>query len=149
MICLQISCLPKLSCRARFVPAGPLAGAWSIESTGLRYECSHANELRLANYSLFALFGLAAANEAVLTVLGLRGPPCQSCRMTLYPMLAFKPALLSVFVVVMGGLPCLACAGGPFETKKRRAMTPLLYAEVVIWGLLLGFTGGQHVCPAT
>ncbi|KAI3429288.1 hypothetical protein D9Q98_005384 [Chlorella vulgaris] len=83
-----------------FVPYA--TGAWSIESTGLRYECSHANELRLANYSLFALFGLAAANEAVLTVLGLRG--------------------------------------GPFETKKRRAMTPLLYAEVVIWGLLLGFT---------
>ena len=49
------------------------AGAWSIEGTGLRYECSHATELRLANYSLFALFGLAAINEAVLTVMGLRG----------------------------------------------------------------------------
>jgi hypothetical protein len=69
--------------------------------------------------------------------------------MALHLTLAFNPALLSVLAVVMGGLPCLACAGGPFETKKRRAMTPLLYAEVVIWGLLLGFTGGQHVCPAT
>lgn len=49
------------------------AGAWSIEGTGLQYDCTHANELRVANYSLFALFGLAAINEAVLTVMGLRG----------------------------------------------------------------------------
>lgn len=32
-------------------------------------------------------------------------------------------------------------AGGPFETKKRRPMEPLLYLEVVLWFLLLCFTG--------
>jgi hypothetical protein len=78
------------------------AGAYSIEGTGLKYECAHATELRVANYSLFATFGLAAINEAVLTVLGLRG--------------------------------------GPFETRKRRFMNPLLYLEIVLWGLLLAFT---------
>ena len=34
-----------------------------------------------------------------------------------------------------------ACpAGGPFETRKRRFMNPLLYLEVALWFLLLCFT---------
>jgi hypothetical protein len=49
------------------------AGKYSIEGTGLKYDCDHVTELRVANYSLFALFGLAAVNEAVMVIIGLRG----------------------------------------------------------------------------
>ncbi|KAI3429289.1 hypothetical protein D9Q98_005385 [Chlorella vulgaris] len=83
-----------------FVPYA--TGAWSIEGTGLEFQCAQATMLRVANYSLFALFGLAAVNECVLFIIGLRG--------------------------------------GPFETEKRRLMTPLLYLEVTLWTLLLCFT---------
>jgi hypothetical protein len=34
---------------------------------------AQANYLRAANYALFALFGLAAINEAAIFVIGLRG----------------------------------------------------------------------------
>ena len=36
--------------------------------------------------------------------------------------------------------PVLLRAGGPFQTRKRRFMQPLLYLEVAVWVLLLGFT---------
>lgn len=75
-------CLPLLALHpaagVRPPPVRRPAGAYSIESTGLKYECSHATELRVANYSLFATFGLAAINEGVLTVLGLRGAAAAS-----------------------------------------------------------------------
>jgi hypothetical protein len=77
----QVRCLPQsvglarglLGAAAHAAIVLRFAGAYSIEGTGLKYECAHATELRVANYSLFATFGLAAINEAVLTVLGLRG----------------------------------------------------------------------------
>lgn len=31
-------------------------------------------------------------------------------------------------------------AGGPFQTRKRRAVPWLLYVEIALWLLLLGFT---------
>ena len=55
--------------------AAAAAGAWSIESTGIKYDCSQGALLRTASYSLFILFGISAVLEAVLTVLGLRGGP--------------------------------------------------------------------------
>ncbi|KAI7835463.1 hypothetical protein COHA_010638 [Chlorella ohadii] len=83
-----------------FIPYA--TGYWSVESTGLIYDCPQATYLRVANYSLFALFGLAAINEAAIFVLGLRG--------------------------------------GPFQTRKRRLVPPLLYVEIALWLLLLAFT---------
>ena len=56
--------------------APPPAGSWSIESTGLRFDCSQGALLRMANYGLFSLFGLCAIVEAVLTVVGLQGGSC-------------------------------------------------------------------------
>ena len=61
-----------------------LAGQWSIESTGIKFDCSQGTLLRVASYSLFALFGAAALNELALTVLGLRGEQ-QGC---IWPWLA-------------------------------------------------------------
>lgn len=49
------------------------AGSYTVESTGVRYECPQGIQLRVANYSLFALFAAAAINEALITVFGLRG----------------------------------------------------------------------------
>lgn len=51
----------------------PFAGSYTVESTGVRYDCPQGIQLRVANYSLFALFAAAAVNEALITVLGLRG----------------------------------------------------------------------------
>lgn len=41
--------------------------------------CEQATYLRVANYSLFALFGLAAINEAAIFFVGLRGEPLLCC----------------------------------------------------------------------
>ena len=54
-------------------PVDPSAGIYTVEGTGLQYTCDQGTLLRVANYSLFSLFGLAALNEALLFVLGLRG----------------------------------------------------------------------------
>jgi hypothetical protein len=62
---LPFTCLPARPCIS--------AGQWSIESTGIKFDCSQGTLLRVASYSLFALFGAAALNELALTVLGLRG----------------------------------------------------------------------------
>ena len=46
----------------------------------------------------------------------------------------------------------LFAAGGPFETRKRRFIYPLIYIEILLWVLLLCFTSedaskGQPRCP--
>jgi hypothetical protein len=53
----------------------PRCEAWhaSVQGTDLTHDCSSKAELRTANYSLFALFGLAALNEVAMTSIGLRG----------------------------------------------------------------------------
>lgn len=63
--------LAGLSCHPH--PPSTTPGYYSIEGTGLRYDCPDGAYLRVANYALFALFGLAALNEAAITLLGLRG----------------------------------------------------------------------------
>lgn len=72
---LRPRCLrPQPPLRSLFPPpTPPQAGYYSIEGTGLRYDCQQGTLLRVANYGLFALFALAALNEAAITVLGLRG----------------------------------------------------------------------------
>lgn len=60
------------------------AGQWSIESTGIKFDCSQGTLLRVASYSLFALFGAAALNELALTVLGLRGKQQGPARLDCY-----------------------------------------------------------------
>lgn len=57
-----------------------IAGTWSIESTGLKYDCSVAKELRAANYGLFSIFLLSAIVEFSIVAIGLRGGPLETHR---------------------------------------------------------------------
>lgn len=50
-----------------------LAGAWTIESTGIEFACSVGTQLRLAVYSLVGLFGLCCLVEISFTSIGLKG----------------------------------------------------------------------------
>ncbi len=127
---------------------------------------AQATYLRVANYSLFALFGLAAINEAAIFVLGLRGTmllgarpfvsklsclspgrlPPHHCRAGCSPLPAHPPlhllALTSSPAHTPACPPAHPSAGGPFQTRKRRLVPPLLYVEIALWLLLLAFTSG-------
>ena len=73
----RTSCSP-----GRASPSLAAEPAGMLESPTLCYPATplsaplQATYLRVANYSLFALFGLAAINEAVIFVVGLRGACC-------------------------------------------------------------------------
>lgn len=53
--------------------APPSPGAWTIESTGIQYDCNVGTQLRVAVYSLVGLFGLCFLLEVSLTSIGLKG----------------------------------------------------------------------------
>ncbi|KDD71624.1 hypothetical protein H632_c4672p0, partial [Helicosporidium sp. ATCC 50920] len=83
-------------------PTPPSPGTYTIESTGIKYDCNVGSSLRAAAYGMFGLYIVSAVLEGSITAIGLKG--------------------------------------GPLEESKRRPIRKLLYAEVVVWFLLLGWT---------
>ncbi|KFM25318.1 hypothetical protein F751_3998 [Auxenochlorella protothecoides] len=124
-----------------FVPI--LAGAWTVESTGIQYSCNVGTQLRVAVYSLLGLFALSVIVEFSLTSIGLKGGPLEERkRKPIHVLLYMEVALwLTLVVFTAYGTYILASPKVPtscwdnnpcaYSTEIPAACTGALNAEGV------------------
>lgn len=81
----------------------------------------------------FILYVTSALQEILIIVIGLRGTHTKRCSNSIFPKTP-RPA-------VTAASSCLAHPGTPLETRKRKAMIPVLYTQTANWVGQIGAVG--------